>query len=306
MLLKMSNDIIGLNNYQYIGITPYTDCLDTLKSKGIKRVLSLSNLVFEGISNFQRKLVFEEISDRPFSKDGLRPFPKDESTQDRILINTYILSKDDTLESDEDLSDLVQLMIELIAKKEKYYLWSTADAYMIPLTCFFMSYFRLSIQESIRKTGFMEKDVDDSKMGQIKRFIVPKKIIFCGDRHTSSNYIFEPMIKLELKNLPRYSTIIHGGCTGIDELVDTLARRIDKKFTIIKVDADWTLGVKAGPIRNKKMLDMNPDYVMAFHQDIKYSKGTKNMMQLAHDAGLPVYIHDINNKHTFLGNFEDI
>jgi hypothetical protein len=39
--------------------------------------------------------------------------------------------------------------------------------------------------------------------------------------------------------------------------------------------ADWNrFGPAAGPIRNRLMLDENPDLVIAFHSDLSNSRGT--------------------------------
>ena len=56
--------------------------------------------------------------------------------------------------------------------------------------------------------------------------------------------------------------------------------------------ADWkTFGKAAGPIRNRKMLDEGlPDVVIAFHEDIERSKGTKNMISQACEQGIDVIL----------------
>lgn len=56
--------------------------------------------------------------------------------------------------------------------------------------------------------------------------------------------------------------------------------------------AEWNkYGKSAGPIRNKKMIDEgNPDIVIAYHDDIENSKGTKNMITQAKDKGIKVQI----------------
>lgn len=53
--------------------------------------------------------------------------------------------------------------------------------------------------------------------------------------------------------------------------------------------ANWSqYGHAAGPIRNQKMLDQNPDLVIAFHFDLEHSKGTKDMINRAKKACIPV------------------
>ena len=57
--------------------------------------------------------------------------------------------------------------------------------------------------------------------------------------------------------------------------------------------AEWdTFGKAAGPIRNGWMLKMEPDLVLAFHNDIRQSKGTANMVSIARKKGIEVKIFE--------------
>lgn len=84
--------------------------------------------------------------------------------------------------------------------------------------------------------------------------------------------------------------ILEGGCyTGADHFARDYAR--DNELTFINVPANWNRvgGKAAGPIRNKKMVDWyEPVIVVAFHDDISNSKGTKNMVEYALKVGIPV------------------
>lgn len=57
--------------------------------------------------------------------------------------------------------------------------------------------------------------------------------------------------------------------------------------------ADWPrFGSAGGPIRNWQMLrDGRPDVVLAFHDDIAASKGTKNMLGMAQGEGIPTRLY---------------
>src|SRR5574338_573587 len=59
----------------------------------------------------------------------------------------------------------------------------------------------------------------------------------------------------------------------------------------IHYPAEWDkYGRSAGPIRNMKMLDEGrPDFVVAFHDNLADSKGTRHMVEIADAAGVPVY-----------------
>lgn len=57
--------------------------------------------------------------------------------------------------------------------------------------------------------------------------------------------------------------------------------------------ADWNkYGKVAGPIRNSEMLKLHPDIdlVLAFHDDLSESKGTRDMVHKAQKAGIEVWV----------------
>ena len=83
--------------------------------------------------------------------------------------------------------------------------------------------------------------------------------------------------------------IIHGDCRGADRMAGEVAELLG--IQVHKVPADWdTYGNKAGPIRNSIMLGYMPKMVIAFHNDIENSKGTKDMVTKAKNAGIDVRI----------------
>ena len=51
----------------------------------------------------------------------------------------------------------------------------------------------------------------------------------------------------------------------------------------------------AGPVRNISMLRKGPDMVVAFHPNIRDSKGTRHMVEIAREAGVPVHIFPHRN-----------
>jgi hypothetical protein len=61
-------------------------------------------------------------------------------------------------------------------------------------------------------------------------------------------------------------------------------------FEVRPYPADWKgMGKSAGPRRNRKMYDTEqPGLVMAFHNDLMASKGTKDMVVYAADNGCEV------------------
>lgn len=92
-----------------------------------------------------------------------------------------------------------------------------------------------------------------------------------------------------LSQLPIGSTLIHGGCQGADLLANYAAHLLG--FEVICVKANWAKhGKAAGPIRNREMLDMKPDRVIAFR--LNMSRGTTDCIRAAEDRGIPVDVYD--------------
>jgi len=111
------------------------------------------------------------------------------------------------------------------------------------------------------------------------------RVLVCGDR----NWPDKDAIRRELSKLEPGTTLIHGGARGADRLSGIVAEELG-----IKVDkvyyANWPkYGRSAGPIRNQEMLTLGkPNLVLAFHPNLSQSKGTKDMVERATRAGVPV------------------
>lgn len=78
-------------------------------------------------------------------------------------------------------------------------------------------------------------------------------------------------------------TVITGGAKGADTVAHDLARGLGAKTVVIM--ADWKRhGNGAGPIRNGKMLDLQPDLVIGF--TLGKSVGTRNCLKQAKMRGI--------------------
>jgi len=122
------------------------------------------------------------------------------------------------------------------------------------------------------------------------------KILVCGDRNwTHREYLEQVLIALGCEYGYPY-TIIQGGARGADTMAFYFAR--DRGLLCETYRAEWTLyGRAAGAIRNAEMLkDGKPDLVVAFHNDLENSKGTKNMVSIARKAGVPVRVFTSNGE----------
>jgi hypothetical protein len=86
--------------------------------------------------------------------------------------------------------------------------------------------------------------------------------------------------------------LVHGACWGADNLCDRAATEIG-----IPTDpnpAPWeSMGLQAGPWRNRNMIHAWPEIetVLAFHDHIKTSTGTKDMIKVALNLGKQVVLH---------------
>lgn len=125
---------------------------------------------------------------------------------------------------------------------------------------------------------------------------IDMKVLVTGSRFwTSRDSIFSALKAIiQEYNLNRDDlTIIHGKCRGADIIVDSIAQK--NGIEVLDYPANWlTYGNKAGPIRNQEMLDRHPDIdlVLAFHDNIDNSKGTRDMVQRAKKAGIEVRLYD--------------
>lgn len=78
--------------------------------------------------------------------------------------------------------------------------------------------------------------------------------------------------------------IIVGGARGADTIAQQVAENLGISVKVVK--AEWDkYGKSAGPIRNQKMLEMEPDLVIAFMRG--KTKGTMDMIKRAREAGIP-------------------
>lgn len=79
--------------------------------------------------------------------------------------------------------------------------------------------------------------------------------------------------------------LAHGNCpNGADNFADQWA--IKHGFPCERFDADWSIGKRAGPMRNRRMLaQFKPDYVLRFPG----GRGTADCHRQAEEMGIKVY-----------------
>lgn len=116
------------------------------------------------------------------------------------------------------------------------------------------------------------------------------RVLVCGDREWKNvNYLRETLTAFNEKH--GITCIISGKCRGADIMAEEWANDVGIDTDIYP--ALWNkYGLAAGPIRNKQMIDEGkPDIVLAFHENIEKSTGTKNMINQARGRKIPFILH---------------
>ena len=113
------------------------------------------------------------------------------------------------------------------------------------------------------------------------------RVIICGPRKVSKmQYVIDAVAASEIKKIDE--VITGGELTGVDKQADLWAEAhaIDRMI----IPANWNRNARAaGPIRNGRMADLEPDAVIAVWNG--ESKGTKNMIETAKKRLIPVFIY---------------
>lgn len=83
--------------------------------------------------------------------------------------------------------------------------------------------------------------------------------------------------------------VIHGGARGADKMAQRACRIL--QYRTCEMKAHWNLhGKSAGPIRNRAMLDLKPDLVLAFCRN--NSRGTMDCVNEAKRRGIAVELYE--------------
>lgn len=181
------------------------------------------------------------------------------------------------------------------------YIFCSSDRINVLAVCLLSIHHRISPEEALRRWLLISpyNIPDKFQSRQIQRFKRPLRVIVCGDR--DGTITFDEVIRLAFRDIPNHSTIIDGGCKGIDRMANRIARELGFKTETYPIsDMDWkTYKTYAGPRRNRIMLETGVDLILAFHPDISYSKGTKDMLDQGVRKGVKCYIHDLKSKKEY-------
>lgn len=112
-------------------------------------------------------------------------------------------------------------------------------------------------------------------------------VLVTGDRNWDNGKVVLEALR---EHTASGDTLIHGAARGADTQCGNMGAFLG--LHVLDVPADWRkYGRSAGPRRNIQMLDMNPDIVLAFHDNLTDSKGTKHCVREALKRGIPVYLY---------------
>lgn len=110
-----------------------------------------------------------------------------------------------------------------------------------------------------------------------------KTVLVTGSRVFQDRQMVFAVLKLH-----KPSIVIHGNARGADSLAAEWCRNHPYVYEVA-VPAKWNLlGRNAGPERNKILLRLNPQIVLAFFRTSAENRGTKVTVSLAQQAGIPV------------------
>lgn len=116
-----------------------------------------------------------------------------------------------------------------------------------------------------------------------------KRVVIAGSRHFNDYAVFCVVVDKYLSRIRNeYDLIILSGhCSGTDLMAERYAKENGLELEVFP--ADWSLGRKAGPLRNKQMVDV-ADFAIAFPSG---GPGTRSLIDLAKQKGIPLRIHNI-------------
>lgn len=120
------------------------------------------------------------------------------------------------------------------------------------------------------------------------------RVLISGDRDWADWWIIERILDGLHDNYSPDFTLIEGCARGADSMAEGWSLAFGEEYPVDHqhYPAKWDEhGRSAGPIRNRQMLtEGKPSVVIAFHDDLANSKGTKDMVAAAKKAGIPVYV----------------
>lgn len=122
--------------------------------------------------------------------------------------------------------------------------------------------------------------------------VMQKRVVIAGSRNFSDYALFSSVVDKCLSRIRNeYDIIILSGhCSGADMMAERYAK--ENGYGLEVFPADWSLGRKAGPLRNKQMVDI-ADYAIAFPSG---GRGTQSLINFAHQKGIPTKVYPVQTE----------
>lgn len=117
-----------------------------------------------------------------------------------------------------------------------------------------------------------------------------KRVVIAGSRYFNDYHLFTDIVDEYLSEIKlKYRIIILSGhCSGTDIMAERYA--YEHSYQLEVFSANWSLGKKAGPLRNKEMID-KADMAIAFFSG---GRGTKSLIDFAKKKGIPLKVYSVN------------
>lgn len=113
------------------------------------------------------------------------------------------------------------------------------------------------------------------------------RVIVTGSRKWQGNAVYDALWAVYHEHGP--FSLAHGACsTGADAHAHHWFEMVGSELgcTEMRYPANWAIGKRAGPERNRRMIEAGADLVLAF--PLPEGSGTQHTMRLAREAGIEV------------------
>lgn len=139
-----------------------------------------------------------------------------------------------------------------------------------------------------KETPHFTEHIARSKYRTQRKYPHMHRVLICGSRNWTDPLPIIRVLEALQREHPKL-LIITGGAEGADTLAFHAALRLG--IHAARVPAIWHYyGKRAGPMRNTAMLTLRPMEIIAFHDAISESKGTRDMIVKGMRHGLRVRI----------------
>lgn len=117
------------------------------------------------------------------------------------------------------------------------------------------------------------------------------RVLVCGDRDWPCFDLADRIVERLRVRYGRDLVIVHGCARGVDGAFDSAAKV--RGLSCELHPAKWEVnGLTGGPIRNQEMVDAGAAFLICVHRHLDGSKGSRDCVERALEAGIPCYLID--------------